>query len=197
MRRFSYRQVALLGSLINFMGGLATVYSPNLHLLILSYGVVQGVGYGLLLPASFSALNAYFDKKMALMMSINQTLLVAGYMVMPYLSNWCLNFYGYQGTLLLLAGVAAFCFPASLALQPVKWHMKFVEETSELWLMFWRYCFDWEQWISCPAGRVKPGGVGAPPLWDREQSRWCRWSITESTLVSGKFQYHHQETGLM
>ncbi|XP_050297617.1 monocarboxylate transporter 1-like isoform X2 [Anthonomus grandis grandis] len=124
LNRYSLRAVSMLGSVINFIGAIGTIFATSLNQLIFTYGVLQGVGFGLLLPAAYSAINTYFDKKMAFMMSLSQTLLVMGYIVMPYVANWTLEQYGYRGTILLLAGFTGFCFPASLTFQPVKWYLK-------------------------------------------------------------------------
>ncbi|CAG9764127.1 unnamed protein product [Ceutorhynchus assimilis] len=120
LNKYSFRVVALLGSTLNFGGAIATVYASSLSQVILTYSLFQGIGSGLLLPASISTLNAYFDKKMALMTSLSSTIMVIGYISAPHIIYWTLDLYGCRGTLLLLAGLSAFCFPASMALYPVK-----------------------------------------------------------------------------
>lgn len=51
-------------------------------------------------------------------------------MAMPSLAAWSMQFFGFRGSLLCLVGLSMNTFPAALALQPVKWHMKLVPVTT-------------------------------------------------------------------
>jgi predicted MFS family arabinose efflux permease len=55
-----------------------------------------------------------------------------GSVVMPLLVGKLLEWYGPEGTMLIMAGLILHCLPASLLLQPVRWHMIKVPQKQQL-----------------------------------------------------------------
>lgn len=76
------------------------------------------------MPASLSAFNAFFDTKMAVMMSVCQTTMIAFNMVVPQVAAWCMVYFGFRGTLTGLATLCLLTIPAVATLQPVSAYMK-------------------------------------------------------------------------
>ncbi|XP_066249240.1 monocarboxylate transporter 7-like [Euwallacea similis] len=124
LNKYSYRKVGFLGSILFIMGAVAVIFAKNLVQMVLFFGLLQGVGFGLLLPSMMSAFNAYFDKKMSLMMSATQTIVVIFNIAIPHLLTWCMETIGYRGTLIFIAACCGLCIPAVAVLQPVESHMK-------------------------------------------------------------------------
>ncbi|XP_050296835.1 monocarboxylate transporter 12-like [Anthonomus grandis grandis] len=124
LNKISFRKVALLGSMFHLIGTIGTIFATNMPQLITFLGIFQGMGFGLLLPAALSAFNAYFDEKLQMWMSISQTGMVIGYILMPPIAAWFIKALEFRGSLIFLAGLSALTVPAALILQPVKWHMK-------------------------------------------------------------------------
>ncbi|GLH11640.1 uncharacterized protein GBIM_16389, partial [Gryllus bimaculatus] len=59
-RKFTYRQVAVAGGLIYFAGSLSASFASSVSQLIITYGFVQGAGFGLMLSASLASFNEHF-----------------------------------------------------------------------------------------------------------------------------------------
>ncbi|XP_066152066.1 monocarboxylate transporter 7-like [Euwallacea fornicatus] len=123
---FSYRQVGFMGSIFHLIGAVGLIFSRNMFHLIVSFGIIQGIGFGLLMPASLSAFNSFFDRKMAVMMSICQALTIAFNMVAPQLAAWSMSSVGFTVTLIGLAAMSSLTFPACATLLPVKPYLKTV-----------------------------------------------------------------------
>lgn len=92
--------------------------------MILSFGVIQGLGFGLMLPAFFTAMHAYFEKKRNLAMGITQALSVAAIMVWPAITTFLMERLGFRGTVAVFSALSLNGILAALALQPVEKHMK-------------------------------------------------------------------------
>lgn len=82
-----------------------------------------GLGFGLMLPAFFTAMHVYFEKKRNVAMGITQALTIAAIMVCPAFSSFLMERFGYRGTLAIVAALSLNCILAALALQPVEKHM--------------------------------------------------------------------------
>ncbi|XP_060528670.1 monocarboxylate transporter 7-like isoform X2 [Cylas formicarius] len=132
LNMYSFRKVAFAGSLIFSLGTIGVIFCTNMAQFIISFGVIEGIGFGLLMPAAFSALNSYFDKKMALVMSVSQAIMVAGNMFMPILAAYFINILGFRGTLIVIAVLSLCSFPCAVVLQPVQWHCKKVAIEDEI-----------------------------------------------------------------
>lgn len=57
-------------------------------------------------------------------MSITQTVLGVGSMIYPILIQKLMDFYGFRGTMAILAALNAHAIFGMLAMHPVEWHMK-------------------------------------------------------------------------
>lgn len=84
-----------------------------------------------MLPSFFTAFHGYFEKRRNMMMSLTQALTVAAIMCWPAISNFCMDRYGFRGTVAIFAALSLNALPAALALQPVEWHLKKRELTLE------------------------------------------------------------------
>lgn len=132
--------MGFIGAVTFIIGAAGLIFVQTLFQLIISFGVIQGlsllllfcvfkkkktgIGFGLLMPASLSAFNAFFDTKMAVMMSVCQTTMIAFNMVVPQLAAWCMAYFGFRGTLIGLATLGLLTIPAVATLQPVTSYLK-------------------------------------------------------------------------
>lgn len=73
-----------------------------------------------MMPASYSAFNSYFDRRINVMMGIAQTIMVLGSMAYSPLMAFIVQSCGFRGTVATLAVLSLLCFPAMGVLQPVK-----------------------------------------------------------------------------
>lgn len=84
-----------------------------------------------MLPSFFTAFNDYFERKRNVVMSVIQTVTVVAVMCWPAISNFCMENYGFRGTVAIFAALSLNCLPAALTLQPVERHMKQLKLTVE------------------------------------------------------------------
>ncbi|XP_065172787.1 monocarboxylate transporter 1-like, partial [Atheta coriaria] len=124
LQHYSCRKVGLAGAVIFFIGAFGTCYVNSLIQLIITWGVLQGFGLGLMMPACFTSFNGYFNKKQTFMMSGAQTLIAVIAMGYPFMIEKFNERFTWRETQFVVAGLSLHCFVAMISLQPVKWHMK-------------------------------------------------------------------------
>ncbi|XP_074036859.1 monocarboxylate transporter 7 isoform X2 [Leptinotarsa decemlineata] len=124
LKKFSYRKVGLAGAIFFSLGAFSTIFVENLSQLIVTFGILEGLGFGLMYPAVVSAINSYFEIRLNLMMGIAQTFITVGSIVCPPSIAFLSESIGFRNTLTVLAGLTLLNFAAMGVLQPVKWHMK-------------------------------------------------------------------------
>ncbi|KQS30081.1 monocarboxylate transporter 7 [Drosophila erecta] len=135
-QRFGMRQVGVTGGILYFLGtGMQVFATSTLHL-IMAFSVVQGFGFGLMVPTCYTTFNHYFVKNRVMWMSFAQTLIGLGSMLYPIVIQKLMTWYGFRGCLLILTGLNAHAVFGMLVMHPVEWHMRRVpikpEEQEEL-----------------------------------------------------------------
>lgn len=123
LKEFSYRKVAIAGSILCALGLACTSPAASMAHIIGTYGVLNGIGVGLATSAAFVALNHYFKNKRGQAVGLSMAGTALGMLIMPQLVRILLDWYGFRGAVLLLAGVALNAAVGSVLLQPAKWHM--------------------------------------------------------------------------
>ena len=108
VRMCGLREVFFVGSLLTAAALLITPFSPNTFVLMLTFGVLNGIGLGLNGLVSTVACNYYFDKRLALSTGINKTGLSIGSFIFPPLSSYVLQWYTWTGVMYLNVGIALF-----------------------------------------------------------------------------------------
>ncbi|XP_014088015.2 monocarboxylate transporter 9 [Bactrocera oleae] len=133
-RRFTFRQVAITGNILAFMGILLTAWATTFWQYILCLSMLYGCGLGLSMAATALAVNTYFKNRRRRATGFTWTITGLGPIIFPHISTILLVLYGAQGTILIFAAVTMNAFVCALTLQPVLWHTKkpkaAVEETT-------------------------------------------------------------------
>ncbi|GJQ75157.1 hypothetical protein Trydic_g9763 [Trypoxylus dichotomus] len=124
LQKYTHRKVALAGALCYFTGAFLSTLSTGVFHLILTFGVFQGLGFGLLLPSGLTAFNEYFNRKRNMMLSICHTIVGSVGMFLPYIISYLVQEYGFRGTAAILAAFSLHLVYAALTFQPIKWHYK-------------------------------------------------------------------------
>nr|CAD7604454.1 unnamed protein product [Timema genevievae] len=128
LKRFGYRRVAIVASIVNAIGvGLTSFANSFIHFLI-TYGLLNSLGASFFQPSFSLALNSYFKKKRGKAMGYSMTLTGIGPIIMPLVISKMMSAYGVQGTGLILGALSLHSLVGALLLQPIKWHMKRKEE---------------------------------------------------------------------
>ena len=89
---------------------------------VLSYS--SGAGYGMAFIAANVIIGLYFTSKRALAVGIAMSGSGVGVLVYSYFAESMLNYYGWRGTVLLLAGIALNCVIFGSLSRPLKWKLK-------------------------------------------------------------------------
>ncbi|XP_065365774.1 monocarboxylate transporter 9 [Calliphora vicina] len=123
-RRFSFRQVALFGSFLTFIGLFACVFANSFLFYCLSFSCCYGFGRGLTVSASSLAVNTYFKERRRTATAYQFGVAGLGPICLPYVATFLLDYIGVEGTVLFFAGLSLNTVACSLIYQPVKWHVK-------------------------------------------------------------------------
>lgn len=130
-RRFTYRQVAMFGSLLVASSLFFCQFSNGFWGYIILYAALYGSGIGLTQSSNALALNTYFKEKRRIATGFSWSTTALGPIVWPYIIVLLNSVYGIEGTLLIFSGFALHAFLCSLLLQPVEWHTKFRDMNPE------------------------------------------------------------------
>ncbi|XP_013133126.1 PREDICTED: monocarboxylate transporter 1-like [Papilio polytes] len=106
IKKRSLRFGGLLGAFTFSVGSLLTILITNTNQLPLTFGVLQGIGFGMMVPVCYSTLNYYYVKRRTQVMSVIKAL--QGFILMwyPQLIKLFMTEYGFRGTLLIISGIS-------------------------------------------------------------------------------------------
>ncbi|XP_037812442.1 uncharacterized protein LOC119604081 [Lucilia sericata] len=121
-RRYTFRQVALVGSILIFFGILLTAFCETFLEYIITYALLFGFGAGITVSASTLAVNTYFKNKRRKASGFSWTITGLGPIVLPHIVTSLVNVYGVQGTLFIFAALSLHTFMAALIFEPVSYH---------------------------------------------------------------------------
>lgn len=114
----SIRIQAVIACLICFFGTAFSYFAKDIISLSLLYGVINGLGEGLMNGTSLIIISQYFIKYRAIATGILFAGMSASCMVLPPLITYLIEVYGVKGCLLLLSGIALNGLPAALLYRP-------------------------------------------------------------------------------
>ncbi|XP_069107402.1 monocarboxylate transporter 12-like [Argopecten irradians] len=103
--RFGTKSVTISGSVLFSLGLFLSAFSPNLDVMILLYGVVGGVGFGLMYIPSLVMVGGYFEKRRALATGIAMCGTGIGNFVFAPVYEMLLREYGWRGTLWIMSAI--------------------------------------------------------------------------------------------
>ncbi|XP_070505252.1 uncharacterized protein [Chironomus tepperi] len=123
-RRFTYRQVGIVGATFVTVGVLFSAFADSFVLFLITFAIIYGGGVGLTTSSNSLALNTYFKERRRIVTGISWSVTGLGPIVFPFIVTFLIPIYGVTGTVLIFAGIAmnAICF--ACILQPVMWHVK-------------------------------------------------------------------------
>ncbi|GAA6069588.1 monocarboxylate transporter 9b isoform X1 [Tachysurus ichikawai] len=103
---FGARPVTIFSGVMISGGLMLSAFAPSVHFLMFSYGVVVGVGCGLLYAATVTITCQYFDKKRGLALGIVTTGTSIGGFLYATAQNEFIELFGLDGCLLLIGSFA-------------------------------------------------------------------------------------------
>jgi MFS family permease len=126
VNKFGCRPVCILGSLISCLGLCLSTLSPNVPVLMLTYGVIGGLGLGLIYLPSVIAVGYYFESKRALATGISVCGSGVGTFLFAPLATKLLDAYGWKGANLIFAGLCLNCAVFGALMRPLELKAKIV-----------------------------------------------------------------------
>ncbi|CAG4965194.1 unnamed protein product [Colias eurytheme] len=102
----SARFVCVTGAVFCSTGIFCSGFSTNIVHLIISYGILLGLGLGFIQNAGFVSINSYFKLKKSIAVGIALAGTGIGQTIMPHVVRYLLDHYGFRGACLLLSSLS-------------------------------------------------------------------------------------------
>ncbi|CAG5118605.1 unnamed protein product [Candidula unifasciata] len=103
--RFGCRRVIIFGSFLAGVAFIASSWSNNVTVLILTYGLLGGIGFGLMYLPAIVAVSVYFEERRAVATGIAVCGSGVGTFILAPLTDYLLHEYNWRWTLLILGGL--------------------------------------------------------------------------------------------
>ncbi len=117
--RFGFRSVMILGGLLGSVALAVSSLAPSVEWLIVTIGLLTGLGLGLVYTPCIAAVGLYFESKRAMATGVAICGSGVGMFVFPPLTSLLLGAYGWRGTCLVLAAVYLNCIALAGLFRPV------------------------------------------------------------------------------
>ncbi|XP_049860728.1 monocarboxylate transporter 13-like [Schistocerca gregaria] len=119
-RRFSYRQIALAGAVFFVLGQGPVALATSFTHFILS-SLCLGIGIGLIMPATFTCFNSYFDRRRTFVMGLVQFVVGLGTVGIPVMAQRLVASVGFRMTQGILFAISLLLFPGMAVMRPIKY----------------------------------------------------------------------------
>lgn len=159
LKILGFRKVSFIGGIFFTTGVVLTSWARRVTHFYITYSVMCGkvtclvatwwslrafkkcvlcflaIGMGLCSTSFPLAVNTYFKAKRTKAFGVGVTIAGLGPIIFPQVVSFLLDQYGASATCLIVAGLSLHIFVAAALLQPVKYHMKKVNEPKEVSLL--------------------------------------------------------------
>lgn len=102
--RYGCKKMTIVGGIVSTIGFVAAAYSNTVEVLYITYGIIAGLGMGLLYVTAVVSIAYWFEKRRNLAVGLGSCGVGFGTFVYSPLTTYLLDEYGWRSTLLLLAG---------------------------------------------------------------------------------------------
>ena len=118
LSRFGSRITCVAGSLVSAVSIFASSYSSSFIALLLTYGVVGGVGLGLIYTPAVVTVGQYFSRRLNLATGISTCGSGAGTFIFSPLASALISQYGWRGNIRVMAAFCLLCSLLGLVMAP-------------------------------------------------------------------------------
>ncbi|XP_014679972.1 PREDICTED: monocarboxylate transporter 5-like [Priapulus caudatus] len=118
-KKYGARRTCIVGGLLAGSGLILGFLTDSLIILCIVIGVINGVGIAIIVIASFSIVNEYFDKRGAMATAICVTGAGVGSLTWPTLTNILVEAYTYQGAFLVTGAAVLNVIVCGLLFRPL------------------------------------------------------------------------------
>ncbi|CAK1602347.1 unnamed protein product [Parnassius mnemosyne] len=117
LKNYSLRLSGCLGAVLYSTGSILTIFITNTNQLPITFGGLQGIGFGMMVPVCYSSLNYYFVRNRTQVMSIIKAIQGFALIWYPQLIKMLMSNYGFRGTLLIISGASFHTFPGMIVMK--------------------------------------------------------------------------------
>ncbi|CAJ0923750.1 unnamed protein product, partial [Mesorhabditis belari] len=103
------RKTVIIGSIISGCAFILATFSPNLTIFITIYGILGGIGFGMIYLPAIVVVGYYFESKRAIATGMAVAGSGVGTMVMPFVARYAIQYFGWKGADWVLAGLIFMC----------------------------------------------------------------------------------------
>ncbi|XP_038212152.1 monocarboxylate transporter 9-like [Zerene cesonia] len=130
--RYGCRSMTILGGLISTLGFVLASVSNSIELMMLTFGVIAGLGLGLVYVTAVVSIAYWFEKKRNLAVGLGACGTGVGTFIYAPMTQYFIEEYGWRGTILLLAGTLLnLCVCGCVMRDPDWWILEQKKEKSE------------------------------------------------------------------
>ncbi|KAJ9592129.1 hypothetical protein L9F63_001357, partial [Diploptera punctata] len=119
--KFGCRTVCIAGSIIGCVAFILSTFSPNVNVLMLTYGVMGGIGFGLIYLPAVVCVGYYFETKRSLATGIAVCGSGFGTFAFAPLATMLLENFDWRGANLILAGLILNCAVFGAMMRPLEY----------------------------------------------------------------------------
>lgn len=102
--RYGCRKMTILGGIISTLGFVLASISTTLEMMMITFGVIAGLGLGLVYVTAVVSIAYWFEKKRNLAVGLGACGTGVGTFVYAPMTQYFIEEYGWRGTILLLSG---------------------------------------------------------------------------------------------
>ncbi|XP_045112740.1 monocarboxylate transporter 5-like isoform X2 [Portunus trituberculatus] len=128
---YGFRTVCILGGVISSVAFGISSFATSIYYLQFTFGIVGGIGFGLIYVPAVIATGFYFEKRRALATGIAVCGSGIGTFIFAALNSFLIPSFGWRWTLVVYAGITLSCVVFGLAFRPLKPTTKFTTDDLE------------------------------------------------------------------
>ncbi|OWA50050.1 putative Monocarboxylate transporter 12 [Hypsibius exemplaris] len=128
VNRFGCRPVTCAGGVIATLGTILSIFSPNIPVMILTFGVIGGFGFGLIYLPAIVSVTQWFEARRSLATGIAVCGSGLGTVIFGWLAPLLVDEYNWDGALLFIAGIIFNCCVFGALFRPVEYDVVAVLE---------------------------------------------------------------------
>jgi len=120
VNKFGCRPVCMVGAVVSWIAFSVSTLSVNVGMLMVTYGVIGGLGFGLIYLPAIVSVGFYFESKRALATGISVCGSGVGAFVFAPLANFLLEEFGWKTSNLIFAAVCLLCVIFGALMRPLE-----------------------------------------------------------------------------
>lgn len=118
--KYGCRVTTIAGAIIAAAGFILSLFAPNLYFLYFSFGIMSGLGFGLIYLPAIVSVGYYFEEKRAFATGLAVCGSGLGAFIFNPFSKYLIDEYGWRGAILIEAAIILNCVLCGALFRPLK-----------------------------------------------------------------------------